>query len=393
MSEDCEDVDEGARVAALRALGVLDTPREDRYDRLVALTQRIFAVPMVAVAFVDTHRSWIKAEVGMGALQEGPRREMFCHCTVESDDTLVVSDAAADPDFAHLPVVVGAPEMRFYAGHPLRSAGGYPVGTLCVMDTVPRAFTDRDRELLVELAGVVERELVQQRDLEQAGRIQQMLMPRTTPEMAGYELAGAWEPAGVIGGDFFAWQTLQDGNLQVHVADVMGRGIPAALIAASLRAVLVGASRYNDQTQAITRAAAATQDLLQEAGSFVTAFSARLHPTTGRVEYIDAGHGLAFVNGPAGYRRLESSGPPLGVFPDSTWRTRTTVLDPGETLVVISDGYLEFFPSLEDALAQVIDAGLGQLPAQELVDRVAAFARTRGHADDVTVVALRRDTA
>lgn len=392
MSEVWENAGETARVTALHALAVLDTAREDRYDRLVRLTQRIFAVPMVAIAFIDTHRSWIKAEVGMGGLQEGPRRELFCHHTIERDETLVVSDATADPDFAHLPVVTGAPEICFYAGHPLRSAGGHPVGTLCVMDTVPRPFTDTERDLLVELAGVVERELNQQRELEQAGRIQQMLMPRITPTVDGYELAGAWEPTGAIGGDFFAWQALEDGDLQLHVADVMGKGIPAALIAASLRAVLMGASRYNDQTQAITRAAAATQRLLEEAGAFVTVFSARLHPPTGRVEYVDAGHGLAFVLGPARYRRLDSSGPPLGVFPDSTWQARTTVLGPGETLVVISDGYLEFFPTLEEALAQVMGAGLGQVPAQELVDRAGAYARTRAHTDDVTVVALRRDT-
>jgi len=188
MSESWEDADETARVAALHALGVLGTGREDRYDRLVALTQRVFGVPMVAIAFVDTHRSWIKAEVGMGNLQEGPRRELFCHYTVERDATLVAPDAAADPDFARLPVVIGDPHIRFYAGHPLRSAGGYPVGTLCVMDTVPRQFTERERELLVELAGVVEHELNQWRGLGLGGRIQQMLMPRANPGGGGYEL-------------------------------------------------------------------------------------------------------------------------------------------------------------------------------------------------------------
>lgn len=372
--------------------GVLDTAREDRYDRLVRLAQRIFEVPMVAVAFIDTHRSWVKAEVGLETVQNVPREEVFCHYTVQRDETVVVADAAADPDFAHLPVVTGAPHIRFYAGHPLRTRGGHPVGTLCVMDTAPRQLTQRERELLVELASWVERELSQQRELEQARRVQQVLMPRTTPHVPGYELAGAWEPTGAIGGDFFAWQVLEDGLLQVHVADGMGKGMPTALIAASVRAVLVGTSTFCDQSQVITRTAVVTRRLLEEANAFVTVFSARLHPDTGQVEYVDAGHGLAFVLAPGGYRRLESSGPPLGVFADTTWQTRTTVLAPGETLVVVSGGYLDFFPTLEESLAQVLQAGLDQAPAQELVDRVVAFARTQDRADDVTVVALRRDT-
>lgn len=138
------------------------------------------------------------------------------------------------------------------------------------------------------------------------------------------------------------------------------------------------------------RVAAASADLLSDTGAFVTAFSARLAPATGRLDHVDAGHGLAFVLTAGGHRRLERSGPPLGVFPDDSWDTHRTVLQPGETLVVVSDGLLDFFPSLEETLDQVLRADPAGMAAQELVDRAIGFARRPGHPGDATVVVLRR---
>jgi serine phosphatase RsbU (regulator of sigma subunit) len=123
----------------------------------------------------------------------------------------------------------------------------------------------------------------------------------------------------------------------------------------------------------------------------VTVFSARLDPATGVLEFVDAGHGLAFVLGDEGHRRLRISGPPLGTLPGFRWPVQTTTLAPGETLVVVSDGYLDFYPTLEEPLEIARREGLHRLGARALVDRIAAFARRRGHDDDVTVLALSRD--
>jgi len=259
--------------------------------------------------------------------------------------------------------------------------------------TDPRELSGRDQQMLQEMAGWVERELAAQQELDRAAQVQQVLMPATAPVVDGYELAGRCVPTQAIGGDFFAWHTLPGGALQLHVADVMGKGIPAALIAASVRAMLVGAAQFNDQAATVHRTATAAEELLSATGAFVTAFSARLDPATGVLDYIDAGHGLAFVFGPHGYRRLHRSGPPIGIFPETTWPLHTTTLAPGELLVVVSDGFLDFFPTLEHTLEAAARAGLAEATAARLVDRAIAYARTRGHPDDVTVLALRREPA
>ncbi|GAA1748888.1 PP2C family protein-serine/threonine phosphatase [Kocuria aegyptia] len=284
----------------------------------------------------------------------------------------------------------GIPPSWAVAGQPLAAPGGERIGSLCLLDTRPRTLSADERTLLQEMAGWVERELALQSELDRAAQVQQVLMPRTAPRVDGYEPAGRCVSTQAISGDFFAWHLLDDEQLQLHVADVMGKGIPAALIAASVRAMLVGASQFNDQHKAFARVAVASQELLAETGAFVTAFSARLDPATGRVQYVDAGHGLAFVFSADGYRRLARSGPPLGVFPDDVWDLHSTVLEPGETLVVVSDGFLDFLPSLEETLDRAVGAEIHGLPVAELVDRAVAFARVQGRPDDVTVVALRR---
>jgi serine phosphatase RsbU (regulator of sigma subunit) len=258
------------------------------------------------------------------------------------------------------------------------------------MDTKPRKLSKKEAEVLADMGRWVEYELELQRELDHAAEVQRVLLPHAVPDLPGYELAGRCLPSRALGGDFFAWDALPDGKFQLHVADVMGKGIPAALIAASLRATLIAASQFNDQGQAIQRSAAGMEQLLSDTGSFVTVFSARLEPSTGRIEYVDAGHGLAFVFSAGGYRRLLPSGPPLGVLADHRWDVHSTVLEPGETLIVVSDGYLDFFPTLEETLRQALGAGVGSLRPEELVDRAAAFSALKGHEDDVTILALRR---
>lgn len=390
MLSHVETASAGARSEALLALDILDTPREERFDRIVSLAQTVFQVPMAAVNFIDRDRQWTKSEAGLPGLENIPTKDSMCQYTVQQAETLVVPDTTADPRFRENRFVTGDTGIRFYAGHPLRAPGGERVGSLCLFDTKARDLSPRELAILEEMALIVEHLLAEEQELCRAAQVQQVLMPRATPDLPGYELAGECVPTQAIGGDFYSWHVLRDGSLQLHLADVMGKGIPAALIAATIRAFLMGAAQYNDQYQALHRAAAASWGLLNDAGAFVTAFSARLDPATGLLEYIDAGHGLAFVLGEGGLRRLDRSGPPLGISPETSWQLHSTTLAHGETLVVVSDGYLDFFPSLEAAIEKVQAGQLHELTAQELVDSAVSYARARSQPDDVTVLALRR---
>lgn len=141
-----------ARVAALRALGILDTPPEPNYDDLTRLAAQICQVPIALISLVDADRQWFKARVGLDPA-ETPRELSFCaHAIAEPQtDVFVVPDASADPRFAANALVTGAPHIRFYAGTPLVTHDGWALGTLCVIDRVPRQLTPDQLHALTTL--------------------------------------------------------------------------------------------------------------------------------------------------------------------------------------------------------------------------------------------------
>lgn len=149
--------DEDARLAELRSLNVLDTIAEERFDRLTRMAKRLFGVDVALVSLVDENRQWFKSCAGM-ELSETPRDISFCGHAILGDGAFVIPDALQDERFCDNPLVTGPPHVRFYAGCPLRGPGGRKLGTLCIIDSKPRAFSDEDVEMLVDLALMVERE-------------------------------------------------------------------------------------------------------------------------------------------------------------------------------------------------------------------------------------------
>lgn len=149
---------EAHRLAALRALHILDTAPEERYDRITRLARRLFDVPVALVSLVDAERQWFKSHAGIEARQT-PRSVSFCTHAIAGDALMVVPDAHDDPRFAGTPLVTGSPHIRFYAGRPLAAPGGERVGTLCLIDHQPRRFSDEDASLLDDLAAIAEQEL------------------------------------------------------------------------------------------------------------------------------------------------------------------------------------------------------------------------------------------
>jgi diguanylate cyclase (GGDEF)-like protein/PAS domain S-box-containing protein len=153
-----QDLAEEERLKALHALGVLDTPQEDRFDRFTRIAAAAFDAPTALVSLVDSDRQWFKSRVGF-ALSETPRSLAFCSHAIALDELLVVHDTHLDERFADHPLVVGAPFVRFYAGQPVHSVDGQPLGTLCLLDQRPRQFGDADKRMLRDLAQMVQDEL------------------------------------------------------------------------------------------------------------------------------------------------------------------------------------------------------------------------------------------
>ena len=153
--------DDARRLQALRELLILDTPPEERFDRVVQFAADEFDMPIVLVSLVDASRQWFKARVGLDAC-ETDRGPSFCGHAILRTDILVVEDAFEDERFHDNPLVTGEPHVRFYAGAPLQLPGGAIVGTLCMIDRRPRALDAIDLAILSSLRDLVVSELVSQ---------------------------------------------------------------------------------------------------------------------------------------------------------------------------------------------------------------------------------------
>jgi GAF domain-containing protein len=149
---------EGERMDALRRYCILDTPPEPEFDDLAALATFVCSTPIALVSLVDDERQWSKARIGLD-ICETQRMHAFCPHAILEDGVFEVQDATADERFNRSPLVTGKPQVRYYAGTPLRSADGHALGTLCVMDRRPRRLSKTAHDALVMLARQAERML------------------------------------------------------------------------------------------------------------------------------------------------------------------------------------------------------------------------------------------
>ncbi|HMY19721.1 MAG TPA: GAF domain-containing protein, partial [Polyangium sp.] len=139
------------RLAALSEAALLDTPPETPFDDLTKLAARTCGVPIALVSLIDTNRQWFKSSVGLAA-SETPRDVAFCAHAILEENVFVIPDAGQDERFFDNPLVTGKPNVRFYAGAQLRTQDGFNIGTLCVIDHVPRQLTEAQLEDLRALA-------------------------------------------------------------------------------------------------------------------------------------------------------------------------------------------------------------------------------------------------
>ena len=132
---------ETERLAALKDFQILDTPSEKAFDDLTRLASYICKTPIAVMTLIDADRQWFKSKVGID-VSETPREIAFCSHAILNEGTMIVPDALEDDRFRDNPAVTAEPHVRFYAGAPLATREGYKLGTLCVVDTVPRELSD-----------------------------------------------------------------------------------------------------------------------------------------------------------------------------------------------------------------------------------------------------------
>lgn len=146
------------RLAALRELLILDTPPEERFDKVVRFAAEEFDMPIALLSLIDENRQWFKANVGLDACETG-RDISFCGHAILQPDIFVIPDSRADERFADNPIVTGEPYVIFYAGAPLKLASGFAVGTLCLIDHKPRQLDATEMAILTTLRDLLLEEM------------------------------------------------------------------------------------------------------------------------------------------------------------------------------------------------------------------------------------------
>jgi PAS domain S-box-containing protein len=226
-------------------------------------------------------------------------------------------------------------------------------------------------------------------EIQRAAEIQSQLIPRSAPELAGYQFAGACLPSLQVGGDFFDWSSTNEG-VRLSLGDVMGKGVGASLLMATVRSALRAVTNLpaSETVRAVNRALYAD---LAESASFVSLFHANLDTATGVLTYIDAGHGMAFLHRrDDGVELLNRGELVLGALPDVEYSEGATTLEPGDSLVLYSDGLVEARPELRLDPEGVAGQLQGLDQAQAKVDQLVRLAGEAGsRPDDLTLVVVQ----
>ncbi|MFE5834312.1 PP2C family protein-serine/threonine phosphatase [Streptomyces sp. NPDC056508] len=362
-----------ARLAAVQATALLDTGPEEVFEDLASLAARITGTGRAFVTLVDAERSFWKACVGVDADaledRQNPVEQSFCYFLVGLDgEPFIVDDAAADPRTEHHPSV-GPMGIGAWAGYPLLDPEGHVLGSFCVIDDSPRAWSRADLATLETLARSVAAEIhlrqslsaaraAQQRSADLAHSLQAGLLPPRLREIPGVEAAASYLPASnrhysdiEVGGDFYDLFHTHGPNYAAVLGDVCGKGIQAAQVSSMARyTVRADAGEVASPAELLDRLNTAL--LAQSAPRFLTAVHTAFQPVADGLSgaIALAGHPPALV------RRADGSVEPLGV-PGTLLGVMNTVhltdvpfhLSPGDLLLLYTDGATEARPRPDTA--------------------------------------------
>ena len=294
------------------------------------------------------------------------------------------------------------------------SVGGRRLGVLAVADKESRDgrvldFTPTDARLLslfanqaaaaIETARLhkeaLEKERIE-RELELAAAIQRQILPRDLPKVAGIEIAAKNIPTRQVGGDYFDFFPLSGGRLAFLVADVSGKGVPAALLVSTVHAAV---HLQIDDAKTIPELVARIDRHLQRYAvtrKFLTAFFGLVDPEAGILRYVSAGHNPALLRRSGGaVEHLKATGVPMGMFPNAVWREEVVPMAAGDLLCVYSDGITEALDAADEEfgmerLSRLLDASAPAEICRRVFDAVGEFAVDVPQYDDQTLLLVRR---
>jgi sigma-B regulation protein RsbU (phosphoserine phosphatase) len=324
-----------------------------------------------ALALLDVR---LPDESGYGLLEELRSKR--------PDTAVVMISGVDDPELGRAALEHGA-----YA-YMVKPVGATQLYLTVVNNLQRRSLELAHRDTLRRMEAMLDERADQMR---RAVDLQIGMLPASPLKEDGFELAAHFTAAKEISGDFYDWYRQDDGRLIFTLGDVMGKGLPAALMMATARAALRGSAGIEPLDEGINRASEVMSAALEVNHAYVTAFHAVFNPSSGELHYVDAGHGYARVlRGATGQETLSLRSAPIGIFPDTLFAVGTVTLNPGDALVVFSDGLLDLRPDLATKDVPLPYEARRARTAQELVDVLAQGSKGRDLFDDVTVLALKR---
>jgi len=250
-------------------------------------------------------------------------------------------------------------------------------------------ITER-KKAQMELLKSEERRHKLQAEVEYAADVQRKLLPSVPPRVPGFEFAARCQPAYQVGGDFFDWQETGTGLLTLTLGDVMGKGMAAAMLMATVRASLRALSSSHPPAMALQQAERALRGDLENSESFVTLFHSHLNFMKRSLTYVDCGHGYVFLlRSDLRVDELLPRGLPFGVLPGQGFQEGEVTLEPGDILILFSDGLVDLFQNL-DLEDETLATQLWEGSAEQIVERLFEHVPPEAEQpDDMTLVVVR----
>lgn len=380
--------DADRRDAAVERLGLMDTDPEERYDRITRLAKDVFDVDHAVVNIVDSTTIFTKSQPEGGTFRHTPQEDSFCAVTVEQGSLLEVGDATRDERFSGRRIVTEH-GIRFYAGLPLKTEDGDTVATLCLLDSEPRTLSDEDREAFSRMGAWAEAEIQLDDGRTARGASAPVLDAIDGDDVSVATLA---IPYGAVSGDRGAWRQI-GARVLVALTDVMGKGEAQGALAQRIVGSLLDDPHAREDEGALD-AVVRTEDELESQHAldvtFATLFHAILDTESGRVEYVDAGHGLTLLVAADGsLTRLASHNLPLGLRPPGVpWESGEITVSSGDLLITVSDGVLDAYDSTLESLRMLADDLRAAQETRVFLDHLTVKVSEHVVDDDVTAVVV-----
>jgi len=386
-------------------------PLSELFDKIMKLSIDAVGAARGVLMTIENGKLVVRAAKGEGLQMSSQVRDRV----IQEKRSVLVRDAQLDEAFAERQSIVQQ-QIRSMLAVPLQT--DTRVIGLIYLDSphFVREFTEDDLNLLTvmaniaairiehaRLAEVEEAEKLLAKELQQAAEIQRGLLPQKAPVVPGFDIAGYNASCRTVGGDYYDFLTYPDGKVGLLVADVAGKGMPAALMVSSLQArVQVMFEEYEDLSARVTRLNRIMHTSCPK-NRFITFFLGVLDPATGEITYCNAGHNpplLLRANGKV--ETLEATGLILGILPKSEIAQSKCKLEPGDLVVLFSDGVTEASridvdeEFGEERLGETL-LGCCQRPAAAMIDtviqKVAEFTNGAPPADDITLIVVKYSPA